>query len=148
LTTPPLLFYPKDLRRKYNISNLLTVPVHAACTLAYPFDEEYFVHTLTRGSEAGDAHHSRILRKMQAGKNVPLVNLVMDEFKRVVRGVHLPATRVAWSLQQTEGSACAGSRRVGRPPRRPRTGGSAHALWKIRLANSGVRCVLIGATKG
>jgi hypothetical protein len=136
LTTPPLLFYPKDLRRKYNISNLLTVPVHAACTLAYQFDEEYFVHILlpmTRGGEAGDAHHARIFRKMQAGKNVPLVNMVMDEFKRVVRGVHLPATRVAWSLQQTEGSACAGSRRVGRSPRRPRTGGSAHAL----LANSG-----------
>ena len=76
MTTPPLLFYPKDLRRKYNISNLLTVPVHAACTLAYQFDEEYFVHTLlpmTCGSEAGDAHHSRIFRKMQAGKNVPLV---------------------------------------------------------------------------
>jgi hypothetical protein len=34
-------------------------------------------------------------------------------------------------LQQTEGSACAGSSRVGRPPRRPRIAGSAHGLWKI-----------------
>jgi two-component sensor histidine kinase len=34
-------------------------------------------------------------------------------------------------LQRTEGSACAGLSRVGRPPRRPRTAGSAHALWKI-----------------
>ena len=33
--------------------------------------------------------------------------------------------------QQTEGSICAGSSRVGRPPRRPRTAGSVHALWKI-----------------
>ena len=34
-------------------------------------------------------------------------------------------------FRQTEGSACAGSSRVGRPSRRPRTAGSAHALWKI-----------------
>jgi hypothetical protein len=95
---PPLLFFPKELRRKYSISNLLTIPVHAACNSEYQFDEEYFVHTLlpmTRGSEAGDAHHARIFRKIQAGKNVPLVNMVMDEFKNVVRGVHLPANRVA-----------------------------------------------------
>jgi PAS domain S-box-containing protein len=32
--------------------------------------------------------------------------------------------------RQTEGSACAGSRRVGRPSRRPRTAVSAQALWK------------------
>jgi hypothetical protein len=95
---PPLLFFPKELRRKYNISNLLTIPVHTACNLEFQLDEEYFVHTLlpmTRGSEAGDAHHARIFRKMQTGKNVPLVNMVMDEFKNVVKGVHLPANRVA-----------------------------------------------------
>jgi PAS domain S-box-containing protein len=35
-------------------------------------------------------------------------------------------------LQQTAGSACAGSNRMGRrPPRRPRTAGLARALWKI-----------------
>jgi hypothetical protein len=95
---PPLLFFPKEMRRKYNISNLLTIPVHAECNLEYQLDEEYFVHTLlpmTRGSEAGDAHHIRIREKMQAGKNVALVNKVMDEFKNVVKGVHLPANRIA-----------------------------------------------------
>jgi hypothetical protein len=95
---PPQLFFPKDLRRKHNIDKLLTVPVHAACNLSYQLDEEYFVHTLlpmTRGSEAGDAHHVRIRQKMQAGKNVALVNRVMDEFRHVVKGVHLPANRVA-----------------------------------------------------
>jgi hypothetical protein len=95
---PPQLFFPKDLRRKHNISDLLTIPVHAACNLSYQLDEEYFVHTLlpmTRGSEAGGAHHARIHQKLQAGKNVALVNMVMDEFKNVVKGVHLPPTRVA-----------------------------------------------------
>jgi hypothetical protein len=95
---PPLLFFPKELRKRQNIDKLLTMPVHAACNLSYQLDEEYFVHTLlpmTRGSEAGDAHHHRVRTKMRAGKNVRLVNMVMDEFKDEVRGVYLPANRVA-----------------------------------------------------
>lgn len=90
---PPKLFFPETKRL-----DLLTIPTHAACNLSYQFDEEYFVHTLlpmTRGSPAGDAHHFRVREKMQRGKNVRLVNMVMDEFKHVVNGVHLPATRVA-----------------------------------------------------
>ena len=78
----PLLFFPKELRKTHKIDKLLTIPVHAACNLAYQLDEEYFVHTLlpmTRGSEAGDAHHFRVRAKLDAGKNVPLVNMVMDE---------------------------------------------------------------------
>jgi hypothetical protein len=90
---PPKLFFPdtKGL-------DLLTIPTHPGCNLAYQLDEEYFVHTLlpmTRGSAAGDAQHFRIRAKMKAGKNVALVNMVMDEFKNKVGGVHLPATRVA-----------------------------------------------------
>ncbi|SDH76889.1 hypothetical protein SAMN05216338_101325 [Bradyrhizobium sp. Rc2d] len=95
---PPLLFFPKEMRRKYNIDKLLTVPVHAACNLAYQFDEEYFVHTLlpmTRGSEAGNAHHFRIRDKLRKGKNAALVNKVLEEFTHKVRGVYLPPTRVA-----------------------------------------------------
>jgi len=95
---PPLLFFPKDLRRKYNISNLLTIPVHAACNRAWQEDEEYFVHTLlpvSGGSEAGDAHHFRVREKMKSGKNVLLVNQVMDEFRSAINGVHLPASKVA-----------------------------------------------------
>jgi hypothetical protein len=95
---PPALFFPKEIRKAQKIDKLLTIPVHAACNLSYQFDEEYFVHTLlpmTRGSEAGDAHHRRVREKMNRGKNVALVNRVMNEFKSVVKGVHLPPTRVA-----------------------------------------------------
>jgi len=90
---PPKLFFPatKGL-------DLLTIPTHAGCNLSYQFDEEYFVHTLlpmTRGSSAGDAQHFRVREKLNRGKNVRLVNMVMNEFKHVVKGVHLPANRVA-----------------------------------------------------
>src|SRR4029079_18098531 len=86
---PPLLFFPKQLRKEQNVDDLLTIPAHAACNLSYQLDEEYFVHTLlpmTRGSKSGDAHHARVFEKMQKGKNVRLVNMVMDEFKGVVKG--------------------------------------------------------------
>lgn len=90
---PPKLFFPEAKGL-----DLLTIPTHPGCNLSYQLDEEYFVHTLlpmTKGSEAGDAQHVRVRRKMDAGKNVALVNMVMDEFKHVVKGVHLPANRVA-----------------------------------------------------
>lgn len=95
---PPQLFFPKDWRRKDNIDNLLTITTHRDCNTAWQLDEEYFVHTLlpmTKGSEAGDAHHAQAHRKLQAGRNVPLINMVMNEFRHIVRGVHLPANRVA-----------------------------------------------------
>jgi hypothetical protein len=51
--------------------------------------------------------------------------------------------------RQTDGSFCAGSSWAGRQSRRPRTAGSARALWRTySQANSRARCVLIGATKG
>jgi hypothetical protein len=61
-------------------------------------DEEYFIHTLlpfARGTQSGDAAIRQSFRKYRDGRNVPLLNMVMDEFKHVVRGVHLPANRVA-----------------------------------------------------
>src|SRR6266481_2713601 len=95
---PPLLFFPKELRKKYDMSQLLTIRVHQACNLAWQLDEEYFVHTLlpiARGSESADAAHRQSFRKYQTGKNVRLINQVMNEFRHVVNGVHLPANRVA-----------------------------------------------------
>jgi hypothetical protein len=61
-------------------------------------NEEYFVHTLlpfARGTQSGDAAIRQSFRKYRDGRNVPLLNMVMDEFKHVVGGVHLPANRVA-----------------------------------------------------
>ncbi|MCK1597975.1 hypothetical protein IVA96_00395 [Bradyrhizobium sp. 159] len=95
---PPKLFFPAELRKKYGMTDLLTIPVHHACNQMWRMDEEYFVHTLlplARGSEAGDAAHAQTFKKYQGGRNVPLVNMVMDEFKHVVKGIHLPANRVA-----------------------------------------------------
>jgi hypothetical protein len=92
---PPKLFSPEDLRKKYKLTELLTIRVRHACNQEWRLDEEYFIHTLlpfARGTESGDAAASANTR---AGRNVPLINMVMDEFKLVVKGVHLPAKRAA-----------------------------------------------------
>jgi hypothetical protein len=95
---PPKLVFPEDLRKKYKLTELLTIRVHHACNQEWRLDEEYFIHTLlpfARGTESGDAAAAQSFRKYKAGRNVPLINMVMDEFKHVVKGVHLPANRVA-----------------------------------------------------
>lgn len=95
---PPKLFFPSAVRKKYGMTEMLTIPVHHACNQMWRLDEEYFVHTLlplATGSEAGDAAHLQTFRKYKSGRNVPLVNMVMNEFKHVVKGIYLPANRVA-----------------------------------------------------
>jgi hypothetical protein len=92
---PPKLFFPDELRKGLN---LLTIPTHAACNEAWRLDEEYLVHTLlpfARGSQSGDAAIRQSFRKYKEGRNVPLLNMVLNEFKHVVNGVYLPANRVA-----------------------------------------------------
>jgi hypothetical protein len=95
---PPQLFFPKEMRQRNNLDRLLTIDTHLACNTSYQKDEEYFVHTLltiTRRSEVGDAHHSRIHKKLKAGKNVALVEMVMQEFKTELKGVLMPPNIVA-----------------------------------------------------
>jgi hypothetical protein len=95
---PPKLFFPEEIRRKYGLTELLTIRVHHACNQEWRLDEEYFVHTLlpmAGQSESASAAHRQTFRKYQQGRNVPLVNQVMQEFRHVVKGVHLPVNRVA-----------------------------------------------------
>jgi hypothetical protein len=95
---PPKMFYATDVRKTYNLSKLITVPVHAACNTAWQKDEEYFVNTLlpvTRGSVSGDALWADYRRRLRSRRNVPLANMVLKEFKHQIGGVLLPRSKVA-----------------------------------------------------
>lgn len=90
------IFAP-DLRRKYNISKLLTLEVHEACNAAYKKDEDYFVRTLmpfARGSEAGNAIYAKVLKDYRGGKQIPLTNKVLSEFDPRPAGLVLPGGKV------------------------------------------------------
>jgi hypothetical protein len=98
------IFAP-DLRRKYNVSKLITFDVHEACNTAYRSDEDYFVRTLVpfaRGSEAGNAIYKKVLDDFRSGKQVPLAKMVLEEFDPKPSGLVLPSGKVVKKLLRTE----------------------------------------------
>src|ERR1700733_2527330 len=71
------LFAPK-IRRKHNVSKLITLDVHQACNTGYHSDEDYFVRSLmlfARGSEAGNAIYAKALDDFRDGKQVALTKM-------------------------------------------------------------------------
>jgi hypothetical protein len=91
------LFAP-EIRRKHNLSQLITFKVHEACNTAYKLDEDYFVRTLmpfAPGSVAGNAIYNKALKDYRAGKQVPLMRKVLSEFDPSPSGLILPDGKVA-----------------------------------------------------
>jgi hypothetical protein len=90
--TPPInadhpvmqqLFAP-EIRRKYNVSQLITLDVHKACNTAFKDDEDYFTRSLmpfARGSEAGNAIYAKVLGDFRTGKQHRLTKMVLREFE-------------------------------------------------------------------
>ena len=110
---PPQQFFAPILRKKFNLDQLTTLPVHPACTDAYGKDEEYFTWSLSAiasDSAAGAALLYDNAAKFRAGSRVGLGRKVLREFQRNPSGLHLPpglivkqidagrVERVAWKL--------------------------------------------------
>jgi len=90
------IFAP-EIRRKHNVSKLITFDVHRACNTAYQSDEDYFVRSLTpfaRGSEAGNAIYAKVLNDFRTGRQVPLTKMVLREFDPNPSGLLLPGGKV------------------------------------------------------
>ena len=90
------IFAP-EIRRKHNISRLITLEVHQSCNTSYKRDEDYFVRTLipfARGSEAGNAIYAKALNDYRIGKQVPLTKKVSSEFDPNPSGLTLPGGKV------------------------------------------------------
>ena len=95
---PPRRFFAPEIRKKFSVTSLVTLPTHEACNARWRLDEEYFVHTLlpfARGSTSGDALFRDGMARVGRGQNVKLANHVLKEFEQVVGGIILPANRVA-----------------------------------------------------
>jgi hypothetical protein len=76
------IFAP-EIRRKHNVSKLITFDVHQTCNTAYQSDEDYFVRSLmpfARGSEAGNAIYAKALNDFRTGKQVLLTKKILSEF--------------------------------------------------------------------
>jgi hypothetical protein len=95
------IFTP-EIKRKFNVSQLITLDVHQACNTAYKDDEDYFVRTLmpfARGSEAGNAIYAKVLGDFRTGKQVPLTKMVLGEFDPNPSGLLLPGGKVVKRFQ-------------------------------------------------
>jgi hypothetical protein len=93
---PPKQLYADRVRRENNL-NLLTIPAHPSCNRDFQLDEDYFVNTLmpfARGTYAGDAIYSEILRKFRQGEKKRLVQRVLKEFELRPSGLVLPKGKI------------------------------------------------------
>jgi hypothetical protein len=89
--------FPPEIRRKHNLSQLITLDVHKACNTAYHSDEDYFVRSLmpfASGSEAGNAIYTKVLTDFRNGKEVLLTKMVLNEFDPNPSGLFLPGGKV------------------------------------------------------
>jgi hypothetical protein len=93
---PPRQLFAKAIRKDHS-PNLLTIPVHAACNKSYQHDEDYFVHTLAPfglESYSGKAVLNDALNRGKEGRNVGLLQKVLEEFERHPSGLLLPGRKV------------------------------------------------------
>jgi len=77
---PPKRFFAPSLRKKHNLSKLLTAEVHKECNKSYQSDEEYSVYTLLgsmRGSYVDNELYNHILAKYRPGEGIALVKKVL-----------------------------------------------------------------------
>lgn len=111
---PPKALFAPEVRRKYNPSQLITIPVHDSCNQHYQSDEEYFISRIVpfvRGSEAGDAVFNKaIADKDKYIRNEKRALDVLDEFESRPSSLFLPMgkivkrqdgtriTRVVWKI--------------------------------------------------
>lgn len=98
---PPKQFYADAIRKEHH-PNLLTITVHESCNLAYQFDEDYFVNTLSPlaiGSYSGNHLLNEISKKFNCGEKRGLVHKVYQEFERQPSGLILPPGLIAKRIE-------------------------------------------------
>lgn len=111
---PPRALFTPEIRQQYNLSRLITLPVHRDCNESYSNDEEYFIATLVPfapGSEAGNSIFNKLIGDTYG--NEPkhrLAKKILREFEERPSGLHLPSglvikrqendriKRIAWKI--------------------------------------------------
>lgn len=95
---PPLQFFAQDLRKKHNLSRLLTLQAHQSCNAAYARDEQYFLHSVGMfgaRTYSGNPILKKIAGDFGAGKHTRLVRKVLAEFDPKPSGIILPKGKIA-----------------------------------------------------
>lgn len=86
---PPQSFFPEQLRREKNFSNLDIVDAHGRCNSAYQKDEQYFFHALAplaRQTQAGAAIWATIDKPILTPQEYALRRKIANEFSQDSQG--------------------------------------------------------------
>ena len=99
---PPKALFAEEIRKRHDLSQLITIRVHMDCNASYTRDEEYFQATMVPfavGSEAGAAIYSQFFKNAKKEKTKrKLAETVFRQFETRPSGLHLPAGRVIMRL--------------------------------------------------
>ena len=99
---PPKALFAEEIRKRHDLSQLITILVHMDCNASYSPDEEYFQATMVPfavGSEAGAAIYSQFFKNAKKEKTKrKLAEKVFRQFETRPSGLHLPADRVIMRL--------------------------------------------------
>ena len=90
---PPKQIFSEEIRKRHNLDDLLTLPVHRDCNAGFQKDEEYFVHSigpLAYRTYAGTFVMARIKDATKRPQGRALVEKVGNEFRWETGGIHLP----------------------------------------------------------
>jgi hypothetical protein len=100
---PPKQFYAPELRQKFSLNNLITLPTHRSCNESFGLDEEYVVNTfvpLAIGSIAANTLFQHHAVRIRSGKAVYLSKKIFQSFDKRPSGLYLPRGLV---LMRVEG---------------------------------------------
>lgn len=95
---PPKQLFAPELRKNYNLDQLVTLPTHAVCNSSYALDEQYLTWTFGQvavGSPAANAvvaHHGT---KLQRGEAVGLAKRILEQYEERPSGLVLPHDLIA-----------------------------------------------------
>ncbi|MHB1094756.1 MAG: hypothetical protein ACYC3F_01120 [Gemmatimonadaceae bacterium] len=98
---PPQQFFAPELRVRFNLDRMVTLPTHGFCNRAFGRDEEYVTNALVpaaTGTLAADElirHHAN---RFRSGRAVGLGHRVLRSFERRPGGLHLPRDLIAIRL--------------------------------------------------
>lgn len=95
---PPQQLWSPEVRRTYNVNQLVTLDTHPACNDAYKRDEEYAVRVL--GALAYDSPTGRSVvqhhfQKAKQGKGLGLHHGILKSFDPRPSGLYLPGDKMA-----------------------------------------------------
>ncbi len=95
---PPKAVFAREIRRRFQLDRLATLPTHGGCNKSYSRDEEYFVATLApiaEGSPTANAVVQQYAAKFRAGKHRGLGFKILKQFEDRPGGLYLPRGLVA-----------------------------------------------------